>query len=389
MPTIINNNFSGDSLDMRSERLGRLSANVATHATTLGLSSTLLTKAQGAAAAWQAARVSSQTEQGESVSFYEIFHADFIEVAEQYQLVKDYLLALIANQPRKLKETSQNFGIAVPTPTTWETFRIYVIQLIEKNAEFVTDNNPVVAPPSAITLLQDLLDTAVASYKVAQRESTEASEAFDSQQDLFAEDTAVLQLIFQQAKMTLGKKNPLLEDLGFAPIASQNGGGPVPASPSGLNFSGETLSWTSVSGATSYGISLSYDGGTHWEGDFNSDTNSSVVPVAEVGKLYYRVRARNANGYGEYSGTFEHLFGLSAADNFAYADDQFTWNPVEFANGYDIQYSLANEENWVLIFNGNATSFAHTPASGSWTYRIRASYGSIKSEWVEIAVEQV
>jgi hypothetical protein len=161
----------------------------------------------------------------------------------------------------------------------------------------------------------------------------------------------------------------------------------VPEPPSGIHFSDETtLAWTAVSEATSYGVSISYDGGTHWQSDIPTSTNSTHVPVLSTGKLYYRVRARNANGFGEYSGTFENLFGLSPVEGFAYEDGELTWNAVEFANGYDLERAEAGSGSFALIYNSGGTSYVDSIGSGSWRYRIRSSYGAVKSTWVEIDV---
>ncbi|MBS1536872.1 MAG: hypothetical protein JST20_03905, partial [Bacteroidetes bacterium] len=87
---------------------------------------------------------------------------------------------------------------------------------------------------------------------------------------------------------------------GSAPAVAVHG------APSGLHFTDETtLAWTAIDNATSYGISVSSDGGSNWQADISTPTNSSSVPTVSVGKLYYKVRGHNSTGYGEYSGTFE------------------------------------------------------------------------------------
>ncbi|MBS1536831.1 MAG: hypothetical protein JST20_03680, partial [Bacteroidetes bacterium] len=73
----------------------------------------------------------------------------------------------------------------------------------------------------------------------------------------------------------------------------------VHGAPSGLHFLDETtLSWTEIDNATSYGVSVSSDGGSHWQADIFTSANYTNVPILSVGKLYYRVRGRNSVGYG-------------------------------------------------------------------------------------------
>jgi hypothetical protein len=161
----------------------------------------------------------------------------------------------------------------------------------------------------------------------------------------------------------------------------------VHGAPSGIHFeSGNTLAWTAIDNATSYGVSLSDDGGTNWQTDITTSTNSTVVPVIAFGKLYYRVRGRNSTGYGEYSGTFEYLFGLESVDNFTNDGHEFSWDSVQFANGYDIERTITGEGSWVLIFNSGGTSMSDNPGAGNWTYRIRASNGTVKGDWTELGV---
>ncbi|MFN8359669.1 MAG: hypothetical protein U0264_07120 [Candidatus Kapaibacterium sp.] len=163
----------------------------------------------------------------------------------------------------------------------------------------------------------------------------------------------------------------------------------VHGTPANIRFNGSTtLEWDAIDNATSYGVSVSTNQGTSWQTDINTSTNSTPVPVLVTGKLFYKVRGRNATGLGEYSAPFERLFGLESVKGFINTSGTFTWNAVEFASGYEIERAAAGTSNYTLLYNSSGTSFSDTPAQGNWTYRIRPSLGGMKGEWVELNVFQ-
>ena len=386
------NRFTHDDYATRTERLINLQGNVASLADELELPTEMVTEASTCYTDWLATLGFQTVEQGEANDAVTLARLRFNELRDHFMLLKRYLNNLLRKNPDYSPSKDEQTGILGTTPRIYGELLDKIAGLQEAMTQNSASGSPIVVKTSALTKLQTLKTAFELALRAIKIEGTEAQQATKVTERKFDEQSQLLRDVFEEAELVWDSDEPRFNLLGCVrPSSVQTGGssGPVPDAPSGLQLSGETLSWTAVSNATSYGVGLSYDGGTHWEGDINSDTNSSVVPVADIGKLYYRVHARNANGYGDYSGTLEHLFGLDDVDNFEFNEDVFTWNPVEFANGYDIQYSLLGEENWVLVFNGNGTDFSHTPASGSWTYRIRSSYGSVKGDWTEIEVEQV
>ena len=62
--------------------------------------------------------------------------------------------------------------------------------------------------------------------------------------------------------------------------------------------------WDAVEGATSYQLAFSTDGES-WEELYSGEDNFYEYEPPE-GLRYYRVRARNANGYGDWSETVEY-----------------------------------------------------------------------------------
>jgi len=163
----------------------------------------------------------------------------------------------------------------------------------------------------------------------------------------------------------------------------------VRGTPSNIRFNGSTtLEWDAIDNATSYGVSVSTNQGNSWQADINTNTNSTPVPVLLTGKLFYKVRGRNATGLGEYSAPFERLFGLESVQGFTYNGGTFTWSTVEFATGYEIERAPAGTSNYTLLYNSTGTTYSDNPGSGNWTYRIRPSLGGMKGEWAELNVFQ-
>ena len=139
------------------------------------------------------------------------------------------------------------------------------------------------------------------------------------------------------------------------------------------------LTWDTVENATSYEIQSSTDGTNfteYWTGP-GTDCTLSEIPSTLV---YYRVRARNAGGYGPFSSVIEYNFTipLTAPLNlgFAVATSTFTWSPVATATGYEFQYRNKLQVPWLIIDAGNNTSLYHVDPSGEYVCRVCAKRGS-------------
>ena len=139
------------------------------------------------------------------------------------------------------------------------------------------------------------------------------------------------------------------------------------------------LTWDAVDNATSYEIQSSTDGTNfteYWTGP-GTDCTLSEIPSTLV---YYRVRARNAGGYGPFSSVIEYNFTipLTAPLNlgFAVATSTFTWSPVATATGYEFQYRNKLQVPWLIIDAGNNTSLYHVDPSGEYVCRVCAKRGS-------------
>ena len=147
--------------------------------------------------------------------------------------------------------------------------------------------------------------------------------------------------------------------------------------PANFAFDAESLTftWDAVTNATSYEFETSTDGTSYTQYWTGSETTCTLSEVPTT-KLYFRVKARNAGGYGPYSLVIEYDFTLplTAPTNLAYnsATKTFTWSAVATATSYDFQYRNTLQVPWTTLNAGNSTSLYHVDPSGNYVCRVRA-----------------
>jgi hypothetical protein len=380
------NNFTRDTLSGRSERLQLIKLNFDDVIDDLeGIPSSVSTWAATCNEAYIALRVAAESADGQVKGTTTASKEAFKFLKSEYLIVKAIASDIFDDD----KERFEYYNFYLPYPPTQDEQLFRIRDVLNENARAVTASLTPVLPTNLVTRLTTALAAATAAGEAKFKAKEAAINAYRFLKTRWNADSKLLKKLYNLCVANWGDDDPRLNLLGYACASQLNtgGGGHVPDAPSGLHLIDSTLAWTSVQGATSYGVSLSSDGGSNWESDIPASSNSQTVPVLEIGKLYYRVRARNAHGFGEYSGTFEYLFGLGNVENFVVESNELTWSPVEFANGYDIQRTTTGEDSWVLIYNSGGLTYHDAPGTGNWSYRIRASYGTVKGEWTEAAVE--
>ncbi len=84
------------------------------------------------------------------------------------------------------------------------------------------------------------------------------------------------------------------------------GGGPTPAAPENLRYDSEAARFDrdSVEKATSYQLVYRSAGGGDWAIAYSGDETSAEVDPG-AGAWVFKVRARSANGYGDFSEEIE------------------------------------------------------------------------------------
>lgn len=157
---------------------------------------------------------------------------------------------------------------------------------------------------------------------------------------------------------------------------------PTLTAPSNSANGGYAISWTAVTGATSYTLQESANGGA-WTQVQASGNTSWVASGKSNGSYGYRVQACNVAGCSGWSGTGTTTVLLpppaptgAAAPTSAFGSFTVSWNAASTATAYDL-YQSYNNGSWVLVYSGSNTSTVVTPsASGTYWYGIYARNAS-------------
>jgi len=150
-----------------------------------------------------------------------------------------------------------------------------------------------------------------------------------------------------------------------------------------------TVSWSSVSGATSYTLEEKKDSGS-WQQVYSGSGTQKSFSDKEKGTYCYRVKATNACGDSSWSSercatvTGEPdtptLYSIENSDR----DGNYTvsWGSVSNATGYTLQ-EKKDDGSWTDIYSGPNTQWSPPSAKpdGTYCYRVRASNSCGDSSW--------
>ena len=135
------------------------------------------------------------------------------------------------------------------------------------------------------------------------------------------------------------------------------------------------LTWDAVENATSYEVQSSTDGTNFTEYWTGPGTDCTLEEIPSV-LTYYRVRARNAGGYGAFSVVIHYDFTtpLTAPLNLAFnpSTSIFSWSPVATASRYEFQFKHTEQVTWTSVDAGMATELHHLDPAGNYQCRVRA-----------------
>jgi len=142
-----------------------------------------------------------------------------------------------------------------------------------------------------------------------------------------------------------------------------------------FNYGSLNFTWDAVENATSYEFQSSSDGASYtqyWTGS-ELDCTLSELPTT---LMYFRVRARNANGYGPFSVVIIYDFNtpLIAPSNITLIPhlSEFRWTEVPTATRYEFQWKHTDQEEWTPIDVGLVTEYIHLDPAGDYLCRVRA-----------------
>ena len=155
---------------------------------------------------------------------------------------------------------------------------------------------------------------------------------------------------------------------------------PTLSAPGTSSTGSYTVSWTTVSGATSYQLDESLNGGA-WTQIHNAAAISKAVSGRDNGTYSYRVKACDAQGCGPLSATKSVVVTLTTAPapptltlpnpNNQTGSFLVSWGAVTSASSYRVEEST-NGGAWTQIYNGADTGLPRTKPDGTYSYRVRS-----------------
>ena len=398
MPYLIdNNNFSNDSYGVRETRLYFIKNSIDTYSTELSIEDDLLTWATSAYDAFNTARIKQSAEIGEKYEAFQTSQKADIALAERYQILKDILISRYPDDDDKLKV----YGITPNTPKTHAERIEAAENLIEGNSRELntgygvhphfTEPIPTLALPSdMITNFTNLVNSAKETFFSAGVERRQSEEATAALNTIYDADSKKLRELYNWIIAHWGKYDPRLIDFGFV-TANDNTGGTKPPVPVNLSYNaaGHILKWDIVEVATSYQLVYRETGSDNeWVEIYSGDLSESNLTL-EPANWTLKVRARNSNGYGDWSISLDLSIVepyLNAPTDIAFYIDNMmiSWSEVENATNYSIELSQDNLE-FNEAFSGAETHFIYQPTFEGMVYvRARARNSSAFSSYSEV-----
>jgi len=292
------NNVTQDIYLVRTARLKAIKDFIDVHAAALSLPPELLDWSHFAYDIWYAALIKSDAEHGEKEGAYLAIALAEAPARQRVNIIKELLRSRYADRP----ELREHYNLDKTTPRSRGGMMQLADGIFEMHNRLVSEGDPLVLPDA----MMDNLSALIEAIKVADTTATKVLKA------LFDADSKMLALLYDWARAIWGRYDLRFELIGMVPAKQGQGGGgggEVPAAPTGFTF--EWLepvlqfSWDAVEGATSYQIAFSEDGGEVWEELYTGEEVGYEYEPPE-GMRQYRVRARNADGYGEWSDVVEY-----------------------------------------------------------------------------------
>ena len=297
------NNFGRDTNGLRSLRLLAMKTYINAWAAILFFPQSIIDWALEAYDKWITALGKSTVEMGQAEEAYQDMQEADENTFSYYQDCKNLILDLYGLLDKVLKI----YGVKGAFPQARKDKLRTVQDLLDGHATLKTEGDPNVLPDPFIQRLQDYLDAsnnAFSNYVL--KEKAEALEAVDDQNALKAADTKMLRTAYSWTKMTWDAGDPNMIQLGFAPAVPRPGSGqPDPVGNVGQTYTDPdlTTTWGAVENATSYQLAVSEDN-SDWEELYFGDKTSYTYNPPD-GLRYYKVRARNKNGYSDWSDTVQ------------------------------------------------------------------------------------
>ncbi len=160
-------------------------------------------------------------------------------------------------------------------------------------------------------------------------------------------------------------------------------GVPTGLTSSSISSSGATVSWTAVSGATSYTLQYKTSAATTWTTVSGITTTSRALTGLTASTTYnYQVSATCSSGTSAYSAASSFTTtaatscgvptGLTSS-SISSSGATVSWTAVSGATSYTLQYKTSAATTWTTVSGITTTSRALTGLTASTTYNYRVS----------------
>jgi len=304
---IQDNSVWQDLYVVRTARLQFLKAFIEIHAPALALPPELFDWARNAYDIWYSALIKSDAEWAEKEGAFLAIRLAEEPARARLTIIKELLNSRYVDRPELL----ERYNIDSASPRSRVGMMQMADDVYEMHARLKAEGDPLVLPDAMISGLRALMDAVRAAEVKAQDEFEDAKSATKELRAIFEADSKMLALLYDWAVAMWGAEDPRMLEIGFVQRLPESGGGGgnMPSVPEGfeLKWLEPFLKfwWNPVEGATSYQLAFSADNGASWEELYSgAEVGFEFEPPA--GKRLYRVRARNANGFGDWSATLEH-----------------------------------------------------------------------------------
>jgi hypothetical protein len=185
-----------------------------------------------------------------------------------------------------------------------------------------------------------------------------------------------------------------------ASLATSNGcnapsvttcGNPTGLSSSLITTTGATISWTAVSGATSYNVQYKLSTATTWT-TLTASTTSSTLTGLTAGSMYnFQIQAVCASGTSSYvassfttatAATCGNPTGLTAT-SITTTGATLGWTAVSGATSYNIQYKLSTATTWTTTTaTTNSKAITGLTPGSTYNFQVQAVCASGTSSYI-------
>ncbi|HHE39237.1 MAG TPA: discoidin domain-containing protein [Candidatus Cloacimonetes bacterium] len=296
-----NNNISQQTQAQRDATTAQLEHNIAVQGPLINLPLELTTWASTSNTDYMAKLTAAGIEKGERDVKSEEFQYKKAETYENLVGIRELTEAMVYDAGEK-DELLDMYGLIGPTPLDRAGLKKVITQYKETADRLRLEGDPRVLAEAIVNKLVTLKDEMESLWLDYRTEKEDSMEAYDILQECYDEGSEKLRHIYRYATLAWGKYSPKLLLLGFEPLTPPPGHG-QPDIPTNVTATWEDpnvkIACDPCEGATSYQFEYSDDGEEFMELYAGEEYSYTYEPPAN--KRYYRIRARNANGFSEFS----------------------------------------------------------------------------------------